>query len=146
MPTKSSDEKERRGQWHIKNTSTVINKKIVPITKRQKSILVKIEELSKAKLVVTDRLHTMVFSLLAGTPCIAFDNSTHKVVGVSNTWLQSMSGLRVIDMVIESGLEDELDKILIDSFLEECPTEIDFRYFFSELEKDIERLTIKSQD
>ena len=29
----------------------------------------------------------MIFSYICGTPCIVFDNKTHKVSGVYNTWL-----------------------------------------------------------
>lgn len=35
-----------------------------------------------AKVVITDRLHGMILSIITGTPCIAFDNSSHKVSGV----------------------------------------------------------------
>lgn len=32
-----------------------------------------------SRLVITDRLHGLVLSAICGTPCIAFDNSTHKI-------------------------------------------------------------------
>ncbi len=37
---------------------------------------------STSSLVITDRLHGMVFSAITGTPCIAFANYNHKVKGV----------------------------------------------------------------
>ena len=40
----------------------------------------KIAELAQARLVVTDRIHGMIFCALSGTPCIALDNSNGKVV------------------------------------------------------------------
>lgn len=39
----------------------------------------KMRELSGAKLVITDRLHGMIFSAITETPCIAFGNFNHKV-------------------------------------------------------------------
>lgn len=46
----------------------------------------KMQEFCSAKLVVTDRLHAMIFSLLTGTPCVVFSNSNHKIKGVYK-WL-----------------------------------------------------------
>ena len=39
----------------------------------------KIEEVQRAELVVTDRLHGMVFAAAAATPCVVFGNYNHKV-------------------------------------------------------------------
>jgi pyruvyl transferase EpsI len=52
------------------------------VTKDSKLVNDKIQEFKDAKLVVTDRLHGMIFSLITGTPCICFDNLTHKTAGV----------------------------------------------------------------
>lgn len=48
---------------------------------RGECVRAKMEELASAKLVVTDRLHGMVFAAITGTPCIAFGNYNHKVSG-----------------------------------------------------------------
>ena len=45
----------------------------------------KIVEFSSCKIIVTDRLHGMIFSLIAGVPCVAIDNTNHKVSGVYKT-------------------------------------------------------------
>lgn len=37
------------------------------------------DEIGSSKLVITDRLHGMIFCALTGTPCIAIDNRSHKV-------------------------------------------------------------------
>ena len=42
----------------------------------------KIEEFQSAELVITDRLHGMIFATITGTPCIAFDNFNAKVKNV----------------------------------------------------------------
>mgnify|MGYP000131626154 FL=1 len=39
----------------------------------------KIKEFQSAELVITDRLHGMIFAAITGTPCIAFDNFNAKV-------------------------------------------------------------------
>lgn len=38
-----------------------------------------LKKFAEAKLVVTDRLHGMLFALITGTPCIVFDNANSKV-------------------------------------------------------------------
>lgn len=49
----------------------------------------KIAELARAQLVVTDRIHGMIFCALSGTPCIALDNSSGKV-GQEYEWLKDL--------------------------------------------------------
>ena len=43
--------------------------------------------LRSSKVVVTDRLHCMIFCVITGTPCVAIDNSNKKISGVYNEWL-----------------------------------------------------------
>lgn len=67
----------------------------VPIWKR-KYLLHKLKKRFKeAELVVTDRLHGMIFSAISGTKCIAFDNATHKVSGVYEAWLKDNPNVMV---------------------------------------------------
>ena len=49
----------------------------------------KIKEFGSSKLVVTDRLHGMIFSVISGTPCIVFENSNHKIAGTYE-WLKDL--------------------------------------------------------
>lgn len=51
--------------------------------------------MKSAKLIVTDRLHGMIFAMITNTPCIAFDNSTGKVAAFYNTWLRDVPGIRL---------------------------------------------------
>ncbi len=41
----------------------------------------KLEEFLGARLVITDRLHGMIFAAITGTPCIALSNYNHKISG-----------------------------------------------------------------
>lgn len=67
--------------YQIVETSTVLDH-LVPRSKRLEVVLKKIDEFKNVSFVLTDRLHAMLFSVLAGTPCIALDNRTGKVFGV----------------------------------------------------------------
>lgn len=56
----------------------------------------KLEEFSSYRLIVTDRLHGMVFAALTGTPCIVLDNCDHKVRGVYD-WLRQNPYVRYLE-------------------------------------------------
>lgn len=66
----------------VKRISTV-DKRFIKMKDRDTEIHEMLKELAKADFLVTDRLHAMILSLLAGTPCYVFDNSTKKVFGVA---------------------------------------------------------------
>lgn len=61
----------------------------------------KVVELSRARLVVTDRIHGMIFCALSGTPCIALDNSNGKV-GQEYAWLEGLPYVRFAGNVDEA--------------------------------------------
>lgn len=69
-----------------------------------------------ARVVITDRLHGMIFAAVTGTPCVVLPNSNHKITGTYEDWLRDMcpfiqfaagrdaSSLnRVIEDVIDRG-------------------------------------------
>lgn len=62
------------------------------------SVWGKMKEFSGYRLVVTDRLHGMVFAALTGTPCIVLDNCDHKVQGVYD-WVRQNPYLVYLDTV-----------------------------------------------
>ncbi len=68
----------------------------------------KISQYSEASLVITDRLHGMIFAIITSTPCLAFDNTSHKVQGVFNR-------LRDIDYVLfadKDSIEQQLEYLM----------------------------------
>lgn len=48
-----------------------------------------------AELVITDRLHGMIFSHITDTPCLVFSNFNHKVVE-SHEWIKENKGITMI--------------------------------------------------
>lgn len=56
-----------------------------------------IKKVSEYKLVVTDRLHGMIFCVISGTKCIVLDNKSKKVSGVYNKWLYKNCNIMLID-------------------------------------------------
>lgn len=53
--------------------------------------------LKQCKVVVTDRLHCMIFCAITGTPCVVMDNSNRKISGVFNEWLSGLDWILMID-------------------------------------------------
>ena len=71
----------------IKKTDTLSDVKFFPFRSKHRIVQNKFTEFRSSKLVVTDRLHGMVFSAITGTPCIALANFNHKVKE-TYTWIK----------------------------------------------------------
>lgn len=74
------------------------------------------DQYRRSRVVITDRLHGMIFAAITGTPCVVLPNTNHKITGTYEAWLRntcpyvqfaqnrdfsSLSGL--IERVIEAG-------------------------------------------
>lgn len=77
---------ERFRKDEIYELDTVISHKI-KIKSRKTHVKNLLTEFAKAKIVITDRLHGMVFAAITNTPCIALGNVNGKVEGVYE-WLK----------------------------------------------------------
>lgn len=67
----------------------------------EKVVKEKMEEIASAKLLITDRLHGMIFAALTQTPCIVLSNNNHKVTGVYQ-WIKDLSYIRFAESTIEA--------------------------------------------
>ena len=91
----------------VKENGRVIRKtdmySSIPVTKENRAELVrnKMQEFCCAELVITDRLHGMVFAALTGTPCIAFSNYNHKVKGTYD-WISYLPYIRYFETAEEA--------------------------------------------
>lgn len=68
----------------------------------------KVSQFRSAKLVVTDRLHGMILSVLAGTPCLVIPNANHKI---RQTWLDWL-GARPLVRFLEPEEFNQLPDVL----------------------------------
>lgn len=91
-----------------KKTSTIL-KGIQPVKWRKKIVCDKLNEFSSAQLIITDRLHAMLFAAITDTPCICFDNKTHKVAGVYE-WLRPLDYIGLISA--QESLTDIVERML----------------------------------
>lgn len=85
----------------IIQTDTVQNIFVHP-AKRKKLVEDKIEEFAKANLLITDRLHGMVFGYLAGVPVAVLSNFNHKVAGVYD-WIKGNTKIRMLQSTKDFG-------------------------------------------
>lgn len=63
-------------------------------------VLSKINEISELELLVTDRLHAMIFAALGRTPCIVFNTTNKKTEGVAK-WLSFCRNIKFVGSVSE---------------------------------------------
>ena len=75
----------------------------IPTWSRKVFLRKKLREYSKSMLVVTDRLHGMLFCCVAGVPCIAVDNTSKKISGVYE-WVKELDYIRFVASFEEADL------------------------------------------
>ncbi len=97
-------------KYQISYTDTVIDKNVYSYN-RKKVFLKKINEFSKYKLVITDRLHGMIFALLSETPCLVLENKSYKIKGVYE-WIKDVNYIKLI--TDENVLKDLKEFINLD--------------------------------
>lgn len=73
------------------------------------------------EIVITDRLHCMIFCAITGTPCVVIDNSNHKISGVYSAWLKDANYIRFTensDSETVIGLAKELSNTSVDEAID----------------------------
>lgn len=59
---------------------------------RKRIIIEKLNEFVNSKLIITDRLHGMIFAYLAGVPCVVLHNNNYKIDGVYE-WIKDKASV-----------------------------------------------------
>jgi pyruvyl transferase EpsI len=96
----------------IASIDTMADKGVKPF-QREKNLNRKWQEFASHRLVITDRLHGMLFAAITGTPVIAMNNLSKKVEGVYE-WVKDLEHVRFIDSVdkLESAVRSlDLNKM-----------------------------------
>lgn len=70
----------------------------IPVESRRKELEAQFAAFSLSKLVITDRLHGMVFCAITGTPCIVIDSLSPKIRGCYE-WIKDLPYIRFCDDV-----------------------------------------------
>ena len=93
----------------IRFQDTHIDKKRMSLEEREKELDTIWTAFKKSELVITDRLHGMIFCAITSTPCIAIDNSNKKVSGVFKAWLDESKGIRIAENIDFDVLLDAIN-------------------------------------
>lgn len=109
---------------NIFHYDTVINKTIKSDT-REKELSLMFDEFRKSKVVITDRLHGMIFCVITKTPCIVTKSLDHKVTGTYE-WFKDLNYIRFVDKLDFNKVRPIIDEL---SNLEEI-NEINFKEIY----------------
>jgi len=88
---------------NVSRIDMVLDRNILKI-ERENVITEHLKKFKTAELVITDRLHGMIFAAITGTPCIVVNSKSHKVKGCYE-WIKDLGYIKFADSV------DELESI-----------------------------------
>lgn len=94
---------------NINFSDTAIKENILPHQKEEK-LQIMLNKYRNSELIITDRLHGMIFAAITGTPCIAFDNYNHKIRSTSE-WFNEFDYIKFID---SSASFDNIEKNILE--------------------------------
>jgi pyruvyl transferase EpsI len=77
-------------------SDTVIDKWYTDLSERQSDLDQLLDNIASHRVVITDRLHGMIFAYITNTPCIVLENSNHKIKATYDTWLKGNASIRRI--------------------------------------------------
>lgn len=93
----------------IQYTDTISKSKFFFIQSKDGIVRSKLNEFRASRLIITDRLHGMVFAAITGTPCIAMANFNHKVKGTYG-WISKLGYIKFCSDISElDALLDQTD-------------------------------------
>ena len=104
----------------VKEISTVADVHI-SLNERDKYFLEILGEIAKSKILITDRLHAMLFAYITQTPCIAIDNLSKKVSGVYK-WIENCGYIKILenckdlDELMQQLIEYDFSKVKDNDF------------------------------
>jgi len=92
---------------NIRIDDTVRGNKIMLDTEREKRLKEIFALYKKSEIIITDRLHGMIFAAITETPCIALDNYNHKVRETAK-WFKDLGYIKYVKNI------DEVEEKLIE--------------------------------
>lgn len=90
--------------------SDMFSERAISPYKRNTELFKKFDEFKSKKLVLTDRLHGMIFSAITGTPCIVLNSKSHKLKSVYDCWLKNCEYIIFTDSFDE--MKDFIESIV----------------------------------
>lgn len=105
-----------KGRYPVIKQDTHIGNSINDINELYKEFKALLKDFCKSKLIITDRLHGMIFSYITNTPCIVFSGSNSKIEDCYK-WISGCEGY----LLINKFPLEEMEKVIsiIDRFYNE---------------------------
>lgn len=94
-------------------------------------------EFKSSELVLTDRLHGMIFCAITGTPCIVFKNSNHKIEYSYKNWL---SNCNFIHLAEDNKMSFDELKNIMERLIKSKPNTINLKEQYAPLVKLLEEV------
>lgn len=76
--------------------SDMVESRNIRPEERDHRVQLKLREFAASELVITDRLHGMIFAAVTETPCIVLNSRSHKIKGCYE-WLKKLDYIRFLD-------------------------------------------------
>lgn len=108
--------KELRNKYPtLIETDTVLHRNI-DINKRKEELYCIWNKFRDSKVVITDRLHGMIFAFITKTPCIVLRSSDHKIIE-SYKWIKNINYIKFMDDLDFNVIDKEINSLMkIDKF------------------------------
>lgn len=113
--------------YKIKRQDTCIKLQIKNLNERRAELYRMWETFSNSKIVVTDRLHGMIFALITGTPCLVFDNIDSKIYN-QYKMVSNLSYIKFVTNFSNIEIEENI-KYLLNKNNNKYPVELIFKEF-----------------
>lgn len=100
---------------------------------RKTEIMSLMSQFLRARFVVTDRMHGMIFAAITGTPCVVMKSLDNKVIG-SYRWLNNINYITMIEKPTVEKIIKEIDCLMS---IEQKDTLSFQRDYFAEMKEEI---------
>jgi pyruvyl transferase EpsI len=68
-------------------------------------------DFARARCVVTDRLHGLIFAVISRTPCVVIENNSHKIRSTCETWLAGSPSIRLLTAPTPAAVEAAVEQV-----------------------------------
>lgn len=92
-------------------TDTHIGKGGLSWDKRNKELELLWSQFRASKVVVTDRLHGMIFSVITKTPCVVLPNNNHKILQTYQNWLSDLKHIKLLNTFDEEQIINSINEL-----------------------------------
>ena len=99
----------KRNYGQVVEFDTVINKTVTK-EEREKELNKMFDKFLKSKVVITDRLHGMVFCAITKTPCIVTKSLDHKVTGTYQ-WIKDLNYIRLVESIEFENIQPIIEEL-----------------------------------